>query len=148
MPAPIAATRLRAPHARMIAALHLFAAHLTALNDPIRSPGAALAAAADLAAELLAWRRVAGWLEACRTARVRWPVPPQLAISPILRPETAGNPEHLPNTAAGQRHHPAAGLRAVHQLRQQQAELDLAPPPSAELVDLRQLPLPLHRAAA
>ncbi len=144
MPAPIVTTRLREPHARMVAALSQFSAHLVALNDPNRPPDAALAAAAALIEELTRWQKLARWMQACRRAKVKWPAP-RLPVTAIMRQQTAEQ-AFPPNAAAGELHHPTAPLRFVQQLRQlrtEQAELDLAPPPSAEVVDLRQLRLDL-----
>jgi hypothetical protein len=146
MPVPIGSTRLREPHARMMAALSQFSAHMVALNDPIRPPDAALAAAAALVEELTRWQKLARWMQATRRAKVKWPAP-RLPVTAIMQRQTAEQAFSLPNAAAGELHHPAAAMRFVQQLRAEQAELDLAPPTSAEVVDLRQLPLPLHKEA-
>lgn len=153
MPAPIAATRQRDPHARMLLALQLFGQHLLTLNNApphrsIRTP--AVGAAVVLLDELREWVRVAQWREATRRARVAWPVP--VPVTGIIGPATRTNPErlfdatHLPSAAAGGLHHPAAAMRYVDQLRADQLTLPLPDP--AAVVDLRQLPLQLHARAA
>ena len=143
MPAPIAATRLREPHARLVAALSVLQGHLLTLNDPwVRNrPGAALAAACSVMDELRRWIGIVRWTSAAQQAGVRWPVPQ--AITAIMQPQTGQAREHLPNAAAGQLHHPAAAIRQVHQLRTEQLALELELPASADVVELRQLRLKL-----
>ena len=147
MPAPIAATRMRQPHARVLAAMSIFSGHLVTLNDPLQAarPEAAISAACQLVDELRRWAFVGRWSAACRAARVRIPVP----ITAVLRQQTVPAWEHLPNAWAGARElearggRPAPLPRQVRRLRAEQAELDLAAPSSAEVVDIRQMRLEL-----
>ncbi len=99
LPLPISATRLREPHARLLAALHLFTGHLLSLNDPVTAPDHAAGAAITLMDELRAWTATARWHQACRAAGVRWP--PPAAIRAITRHQTARDPEHAANTLPG-----------------------------------------------
>ena len=100
MPVPVAATHLRQPHARMLAAMQLFSAHLLSLNDPATAPAAAAAAGAALLAELRTWLEEARWHQACRAAGVRWPRQQACgtSISAVLRQQTGRKPEHGANT--------------------------------------------------
>ncbi len=150
LPAPIAGSRMREPHGRLVAALSIFQGHLVALNDPLQRPEAAIAAACQLLEELRRWAYVARWSAACRVAHVRMPVP----IIPLVRRQTLPAGEHLPNAWAGARELAARGGRQPplpHQLRAlraEQAELELVAPVSAELVDLRQMRLELDAATS
>lgn len=140
MPAPIAGSRLRRPHARMVAALHIFGQHLLALNSPTHPRGAALAAAADLADALAAWQHAARWQDATTRAGSSWQFPITAIIGRPTHPPAAQTWNiDLPNAAAGRLNHPGAALREVYRRR---ASPDLSTP--AEPADLRQLPLPLH----
>ena len=146
MPAPIASSRLRQPHARMVVALQLFGAHLVALNSPTHPRAAAIAAAADLVDALQDWMRRAAWMEASRRTKTRWPLP----ITAILRPDIPSPAEQrwnidLPSAAMGNLHHPAAGLRSIRRA----TEPDLfAPRPAEAVTDWRQLALDLPPARA
>lgn len=148
MPAPIASSRLREPHARMVVALQLFGAHLVALNSPVHPRGAAVAAAADLVEALQDWIHRTRWMEASRRSKTRWPV----SINTAVRPDTPAPAEQrwnidLPSAAMGQLHHPSAALRSIRRA----AEPDLfAPSPAEPVTDWRQLALdlPSSRAAA
>ena len=74
MPAPIAVSRLREPHARLVAALNIFRSHLTRLNDPLAltiDPEFVLSAATTLIEELKVWHRIIRWKTACRRANVK-----------------------------------------------------------------------------
>lgn len=143
MPAPVAGSRLRRPHARMAAALHTFGQHLLALNSPQHPRGAALAAAADLQAALSEWQHAARWQDATTRAGAAWPVPIRTLTGLPPRPPAAQvwNID-LPNAAAGLLHHPTAGIRMV---RRPAPDLPAAHP---EPTDLRQLSLPLERSSA
>ena len=150
MPAPIATTRLRTPHARLVAAMSVLSGHLVALNDPLHRPEAAIGAAVQLADELKRWTYVARWGAACRLARVRLRVPGEPAVTTVMQPGSAADREQLPNAWAGEaqlRTDSPAARPLPHQLRQLRAEqlaLDLAPPaPGAEVIDLRQMRLQL-----
>jgi hypothetical protein len=69
MPAPVAVAKpLRAPHARMTAALSLFHAQLLLLNDALADPGQAAAAALALRAELDGWIAATRWRQATAKA--------------------------------------------------------------------------------
>ncbi len=142
MPAPIAVSRLRRQHGRLVAALSVFSGHMLALNDPMRRPDEALAAACSMVDELRSWIATVRWQAAARKAGVKWPVPADVRALMQLSPAPAA--EHLPNIQAGQLHHPAAPIRAVQQLRAEQLALDLAPASSAEVIDLRQLRLAIE----
>ena len=100
MPLPISSTRLRQPHARMLAALQLFTGHLLTLNDPLAAPDTAAAAGASLLAELRTWIATARWHQACRAAGIRWPQnqPEPRAVSPITRQQTTASEERQGNT--------------------------------------------------
>ena len=147
MPAPIAGSRLRRQHGRLVAALAILSGHLVALNDPLRRPEAAIGAACSLMDELRAWIEAVRWQAAARRAGVKWPAP--VAIRATMRLPAAADAEHLPNTAAGELHlqQHAPGARPLphqlRQLRQEQLALDLAPPAPAQVIDLRQMRLAL-----
>jgi hypothetical protein len=85
MPQPVSASRLRKPHARALAALSLFSAHLVGLNDAASRPDAAISAACALAEELRAWIALARWKQATTAARASWPMP----ITEIMRQSTS-----------------------------------------------------------
>lgn len=148
MPAPIAATRLRQPQARMVVALQRFGAHLIALNSPLHPRAAAVAAAADLVDALQDWMHRARWMEASRRAGTRWPVP----ISAIMRRDTPDLAERrwnidLPSAAMGLLHHPSAAIRSIRR----PTDRDLfSPRHLGTETDARQLHLDLQpsRAAA
>jgi len=97
MPIPIGSTRLRQPHARMLAALQLFTAHLLSLNDETTAPDQAAVAGVALAAELRAWLAEARWHQACRAAGVRWKA---VSIISLPRQQTAPEREQEVNTLA------------------------------------------------
>jgi hypothetical protein len=111
MPFPVSSTRLREPHARMLAALALFSGHLLSLNDPLADQRHAAAAACALVDELRGWIAQARWTQACRAAGVRWRFEPaaQLPIIPITQHQTATGEEQPANTLAA--------LAAAHQVR-------------------------------
>lgn len=158
MPAPIAATRRRTPHARMVAALQLFAAHLLALSDAARDPAHAIAAATSLQDELRRWLDAARWSQACRAAGVRWsqPTGDRVAITALTQHQTPGKRERQENTAElhGLDAAPtpaAAPLDPARHLRRrrtaaaaQQAALDLpaAAEAGAQVVALKPAPAP------
>ena len=146
MPSPIALTRLRGQHARLVAALSVLNGHLLMMNDPWHRnrTDAALDAACSVLDELREWVRITRWNAGTRRARIRWGAP--VSKTSIMRLQSPPETEQLPNAYAGSLHHPSAGIRFVRQLanaRAEQLALDLALPLSADVVDLRQLRLHL-----
>jgi len=155
MPVPIGTTRLRQPHARMLAALQLYAGHLLGLNDPLHDPAAAIAAAITLRGELDTWLTTARWQQACRAASVRWPLAVagnSVAVTTVLRQQTDASREQAANeplmpalTVTGL----AAGHRGTHDEPQRWLDeyrarangaknnLQLPEPASAQVLPLR-----------
>lgn len=151
IPSAIAATPRRHQHARLAAAMHHAAMQLLRLNADAGGLGptieAPIAAVLDLATEAREWARQAQWSLATKRAGVKgWRCP--VAITPLNRLVTSEQAENAPDPIAGRTHLPIAAALALRDFRRRQLDLDLPPPPAAEVVDLRQLSLPLLRTAA
>jgi hypothetical protein len=110
MPQPIGASTLRGQHARMLAAVSIFSAHLLSLNDPLEAedPKRATAAGLTMLAELRAWLEATRWHQACRRSGTRWPR--QNAIIPLRRHQTDADHEQRVNAAVGE--HPLIDMAA------------------------------------
>ena len=162
LPQPVSASPLRGQHARMLAAVSIFSAHLLSLNDPFvaEDPAHALASAAQLLDELRAWMEAARWHQACRRSGVRWRHTPvtRVSIMPIPQQQTPAEHEQEVNRAG--KLHPLLAMaessetdpmcptparhrtraRAIASPQAVQDALDLAAatsaPPTADLVPL------------
>jgi hypothetical protein len=96
MPVPVTLSRaMRTPHARMNAALGVFAARLLALGEAHRMADEAIAAGLALRDELAAWIDAARWVQATRRAKLAgWGRnrAADFPINPIIRLSTGPNP--------------------------------------------------------
>lgn len=114
MPQPIGGSPLRGAHARMLAAVSIYSAHLLTLNDPLTAadPRDAIAAGLALLQDLRAWLDATRWHQACHRSGTRWPRkdPAQSAVRPLLRHQTSANHEHEVNAA--KRQHPLTTMAA------------------------------------
>ena len=100
MPARYANSRMRKPHARIIAALGEFAAELVTLNEPCHDEMVTRTAACRLIDELREWIRIVDWTAACRLAKVKWPAPP-VALTDVMRLQAAEHPFPRPRLKPG-----------------------------------------------
>lgn len=157
LPAPIAASKLKAAHVKLNHAVALLVAQLFALNQPGRPPDHAIAAALTLQTVLESWLAATRWKQATTRARTSWPLPITAIMRQPIGPEIeqSGNtPANLFGTIAGaaiaheltHQNSSGAALAALYRRgtkgQAKQAALDLLDAASAEIV-----PFPMPAAA-